>query len=348
LVQITRTTVVAAAELSPALIARWAAIVEGDAGFASPFFHPSFTSAVARVRRGVSVAVFFQDGEALAFLPFQFRSPAHWLVGAAERVGGHFSDFFGLVAVPGVVLSPRQILNGTGLSVFDFSHLDAGQFTRGLAGERPEAGLRADLNGDWADYWAARKRDEKAFVADTDRQERRIAEALGPLRFTFSSGSSTELQALITAKRAQYQRTGADDALAPRWTRALLETMLHSSSEGCTAVLSTLHAGDTWIASHIGLKSDRVFHYWFPVYNPDVSRFGPGRLLLKMLIQGASASGCRTVDFGAGDHPSKRKFATLEYAVTRGLWYTPGPRAFCFRAAQSIAWRLKREAAPAA
>ena len=71
------------------------------------------------------------------------------------------------------------------------------------------------------------------------------------------------LRQLIKWKRHQYHRTGVADVFARRWTNALLER-IHATRSGMFAgVLSTLSAGDSIVAMHMGMRSASVLHCGF-------------------------------------------------------------------------------------
>ncbi|MHB1206368.1 MAG: GNAT family N-acetyltransferase [Rhodospirillaceae bacterium] len=333
--------VVPARDLPAGDITAWRSIIATNSpALDSPFFSPDFTLAAAQAHDDVYVAAIRDRGLPLAYLPFQFAGPWQRRAGAAERVGGHLSDFFGVIAGPDLQFAPADLLQLTRLNAFTFSHLCADQ-AETLGSEKPEQGSRANMGTDWQAYWAARCVSEKAFAADTERSRRKIAETLGELRFTFDDRDPAAFDHLIAAKRVQYKKTGVADALEQPWTRMLLGTLARSRAIHCTGVVSTLYAGDTWVASHFGISSPRTLHYWFPVYNPELSRFSPGRLLLRALLEAAAGRRIATVDFGAGDAAYKRKFATESYKVFRGDWYKPGLTSFGYRMAQSLTWRLK-------
>jgi CelD/BcsL family acetyltransferase involved in cellulose biosynthesis len=332
--------VIPARDLAASDLAAWRAMTATNPALDNPFFSPDFTLAVADARDDVYVAAICDRGLPLAYLPFQFAGPWQRRAGAAERVGGHLSDFCGVIAGPDLHLAPAELLQLARLNAFAFSHLCAEQAEM-LEGEKPVDGLRANLASGWDGYWTERRTAEKTFTADTDRSRRKIAEALGELRFTFSEHDPAAFEHLIAAKRAQYAKTGVADALEAPWTRTLLGALARSKAIHCTGVVSTLYAGDTWVASHFGISSPRTLHYWFPVYNPELSRFSPGRLLLRAILEAAAARRIATVDFGAGDAVYKRKLATARYQVFRGDWYRPGLTAFGYRVAQSLNWRLK-------
>lgn len=324
------------------VVQRWRAITAEDPLFESPFYSVDFVQAVAQVHPDVRVAVLRQGQEMRGFLPFQFTGRWGRFLGAAERVGGGMSDYFGLIAAPGARLHPKELLRLCRLTSLEFSHLDETQTRLGLHGKQPEVGHRVRLStGGATAYWAGLRKTDKRFVADSERCLRKLAEAHGPLRFEFmASDIGVELARLIETKRAQYRRTGVGDPLATGWCEDLLRVLAANDSSDCQGILSTLYSGDTWVASHFGLRNNRVLHYWFPVYNLDMKAFSPGRLLLKAMIEAADAVSIRSIDFGAGDQPAKREFSNENHTYFRDVWSVPGPRSLCFRAIQSVGWRL--------
>lgn len=302
----------------------------------------AFARAVAAARPGVRVCVLERAGRPVGFLPFQFAGRWGRLLGAAEPVGHGMSDYFGLVAAPGVRVTPARLLRLAGLTSLLFDHLDESQGAFGLNGEDPEPGLRIDLPAGPEAYWQALRAADKSLLADTERRRRKLIEQVGPLRFQLQAANAgAALEALIHHKRQQYARTGVGDSLAEDWKRALLRELAAGRDPLCQGVLSVLEAGDTWVAMHFGLRQGGLLHYWFPVYNPDLKQASPGRQLLKAIIDASGEAGITTIDRGAGDQPAKRDFATSRHTYHRGLWQNPGPRALCYRAALSARWRLK-------
>ena len=308
---------------------------------ASPFLGPAFAEAAA-MSLAVFAAFVFEDNRVVAVFPFQFPDAFHRLLGAAERVGGELSDRAGIVAVPDFRITAPELLTLARLRSFLFTHLSQGEIDRGLTGEKPEIGLVIDFAEGAEAFWAERRRSDVRFVRDTERRKRRLEADLGPIRFVpHAVDPSAALQSLIKAKRAQYRRTGVGDPFDIHWANSLLQALSGCVQPECTAVLSSLYAGDTWIASHFGLRCRDTLHYWFPVYNPEAHKVAPGRLLLAATIDAAAVLGIRRIDRGQGDSPSKRDFATGEQRFWRGLWYRPGIRSFCYRVERGLRWKLE-------
>jgi CelD/BcsL family acetyltransferase involved in cellulose biosynthesis len=319
----------------------WNRLCRSCRALRSAFYSYAYARAVAEVRSGIRVAVVERSGAPIAFLPFQYSGWLARLCWAAEPVGGNMTDYFGLVAPSSFEIASTDLLRLSGLASFLFTHLDETQLDHGLDGEKPEAGIRIDLANGAVAYWANLGRLNHRLIGDTERRMRKLVEALGPVRFEFRVPQPTAaLDHLIETKRRQYARTGVEDSLAAPWRRALLHRLAESDDQLCYGIVSTLHAGDTWVASHFGLGCPSTLHYWFPVYNDRLRAYAPGRLLLKCIIDSAEEHGVSIIDRGAGDSPAKRDFATSSHLYYRGFWRRPSARATVFHLAMSVKWRL--------
>jgi len=333
-------TTVPANQLGAEELARWKRLCESEEHLATPFLSPAYTQCVAQSRSGVHVCVIRDSFGGMAFLPYQFRTRLHGLMGWAERVSGELSDHFGLIAERGFVIDTDTLLRLSGLSCLYFTHLDEHQRVHGLGGEQPETGLMIQI-GDLAAYKEKLYATKRKAITEIDRVQKKLEQRYGPISFDFQTADRhATLERLILQKRSQYARTGAGDPLAERWTRQLLARLADRTDDDCAGVLSTMSAGDTWVSCHFGIRSKTTLHYWFPVYNQELKVYSPGHLLFKYMIEAAHQNGIETIDDGAGDSPAKRIFANSEYVLYRGLWQTSGAGAWVYRAGCAAKWRL--------
>ncbi len=324
-------------------VALWRSFLQSSPAFAAPFLSHAYAVTAERCFGGVHVVKFERGGQPVGFFPFQYRSSLHRLAGIGEAASGYLADYFGLVAAPEFKISDGELLRAAGLNAIYFTHLEETQTAFGLTGAQPELGVRIDFPDGGKAFWDLRRKLDKKFTGDTERRERRLIEAHGPLRFVFRHADGKgELQKLIEAKRAQYARTGVKDSMGEASTRRFLEMLSDVSDPDCRATLSTLHAGDQWIGSHFGLMHGSTLHYWFPVYNPQMRNFGPGRLLIKAIIDTAAENGVTRIDRGAGDSQAKLDFETSRHRFLRGMWSKPGLVSLGYRATLSAQWRLQR------
>jgi CelD/BcsL family acetyltransferase involved in cellulose biosynthesis len=333
--------VVRPGELSEDERAAWKGLCQNSQIFANPFFSVSFSDALAACGVDIRVCVLKNGGRPVGFFPYQFANRFARSLSAAERAGEEMSDYCGLIADSDFQIEPRQLLSLSRISSFTFSHLDETQKRYGLSGEKPEAGLMAQMPRGGAAYWQEICERDKALASDTKRRLRRLTEQYGPLRFVFGEESPHGfIEDLIKKKRSQYKRTGKTDSLSKSWKRRLLHRVADFRDPDFTGVLSTLHAGDTWVASHFGIRSRNVLHYWFPIYNREMEKFSPGRLLYKSIVEATDVNGITVIDRGAGDALFKKDFCNAAHTYLRGRWQRPGLKSLAFSAAMSAKWRF--------
>jgi CelD/BcsL family acetyltransferase involved in cellulose biosynthesis len=307
------------------------------------FLSYAYTDSIASCVPLVRVCRIMQNGRTVAFFPFQYRSIVHAVAGIGERLGGELSDYFGLVAEPGFRIEAKALLRLSGLRSLFFTHLDESQRDKGLVGDKKEVGHRIDFPQGGEVFWEEKGRTDKKFVSDTERRERNLVREYGSMSFVYSeTDAAGPLDRLIAQKRAQYHRTRVEDALSGNRTRTILNALCHSRDPQCSGIVSTLHVGETWVASHFGLRSGSTLHYWFPVYNPALKAYAPGRILLKQIIQCSQLYGLERIDRGAGDSVAKRDFATAQNFFSTGLWQQPGIVAAAHRVGLGAGWRIAR------
>ena len=336
-------------ELTGEEVTAWDHLLQGDLRRA--FMSRHYVSAGAETGNDVVVLVLYDEGRTpCGFLPLQKSPGMRGAAGIYEPAGDVMTDYFGLVAVEGMVIDIAQILAATRgkINAVLFSHLDQTQARFGLSGAETRVGLRTwlSLSPEQAasDYWVNLRKSDKKLVYDTERREKKLINEVGPITFEWHSRQpEADMAWLIEAKKAQYARTGK--AQAPLFDSrkvALLKRLLPSQDENCQGVLSTLRCGEEIIAVHFGLRCHGMLHVWFPVYNPKYSSYSPGRILFRHLFARAATEGIQVFDRGEGDTQAKRDFANEMHIFYRGLWHVAGWRGLCARIVLGAYWRLQR------
>lgn len=332
--------IVRPSELSGDDIDLWTAFCAADPSLAHPFFSFAFARTVDAVRPHVRVAVLRKRGETVGFLPFQFSGWATRALGAAERVGGDLADRFGVIAGAPLGLSSRELLHLAGLNSVSYSFLPAEQLRHGLTSQRATTGQRVRLPRDPEAFWPTLKATSRKFAYNVERSERLVARGLGPIEFTSRADPASELPRLIEMKGAQYLRTEGTNPLSLAWKVELLRQLLRNPAPYCTATLATLYAGGNWLASHLGLMSGTVLHYWYPVYNPAYSQLSPGNILAKHLVLSAISEGIEFFDLGGYGH-YKDHFRPESYEYYAGFWRSGRIRGLISQAEKSLEWRIE-------
>lgn len=314
-----RTTVSVAPlrELPAATLEQWSAWhAAAPPGLDSPFLSPAFALAADRAGHEVEVALVEREGCPVGLLPYERRGREGWSIAhPMNDAQGVLGDAAGL--------TPSALLHGVGLDRIHFDHAPAGQepfrSRRERVAESPRLVLTAGFEA-WARGRPAAAPDPLARLRTLGN---RLAREHGPLRFE-ARAEPALLDRLLEWKSAQYRRSGLADLFAQRRHRRLLAELLAEPGLGC---LSSLHAGPHVVALHFGLVSARVWHWWFPAYDPVFARHSSGLLLLVEMARTAAALGFAAIDLGKGPEPYKRRFASEAVELCEGLLDDPAERA---------------------
>jgi CelD/BcsL family acetyltransferase involved in cellulose biosynthesis len=152
------------------------------------------------------------------------------------------------------------------------------------------------------------------FRGNLRRRARKLEAAAGPLALERVDGSAgrAAVDAALTDgwrmeaagwKGARKTAIACDARLAARY-RALA---LASAARG-TLALYFLTAGGRRVAFHFGLVEDGVYYLFKPAFDPALSGFGPGHLLIERVARDLIARGIGELDLLGNDAPWKREW----------------------------------------
>lgn len=323
-----RVTPVRADELDASLCRRWDELRRADASLASPYFCFEYVQAVGRVRPDVRIGVIECDGLVQGFFPYQKHS--RWV---AAPVGGRLSDCHGLIADPVLDLGAQDLLRACGLHIWDFDHVPASQRVFAPHATRHDVSPLMDVREGFAAYVERRRTAGAQRVSQMLRKARKLERELGDVRFEADCRDPRALAQVVQWKREQCRRTGVVDFLGWGWTTAMLEQIAAVDTPSFAGRLSVLWHGDAMLAAHFGMRSDAVWHWWFPGYNEAFGDYSPGGVLLLKVAEAAAQSGLHHVDLGKGDDAYKRSFATDTLPLVEGSVQLPS---------WSSRWRMAR------
>ena len=119
-------------------------------------------------------------------------------------------------------------------------------------------------------------------------------------------------------KSAQRERSKTFNVLELDWVRAFLKRLKTTDADGFQGLISTLRANGQILAVHLGMRTPRVLHYWFPAFDMNYQRYSPGSLLLLDIAQECAHLGIGRIDLGKGDDPYKQSLANACDTVAEG------------------------------
>jgi CelD/BcsL family acetyltransferase involved in cellulose biosynthesis len=315
-----RVTVLRPGDLGPEQARRWAEFQHVSPVMLSPFLSLAFAQAVGRHRPGARVAVVEEAGEIQAFLPFELVSRT-----MAVPIGSPMNDLHGFIH-SGAVIDARSVVKQAGLRGWRFGQAPAGQdalVPYHYAGTAADASA-IDLSGGYESYFASRT---KSLSTKITRQRRSLARRVGPVSLEWQSARPGEsLRQLIAWKSGKYHGTKTlfSDPSASR----ILEQAGSAENEYCRGIVSVLRAGQRPVAINLGLTGPRGLTGWFAAYDPELSRFSPGTMLVLAVAEEAASRGITYFDLGYGQDSYKLRLANTSYPVAGGaVWVSRTERA---------------------
>lgn len=329
--------VVSAKEIDAGLAETWRALQANNPALGSPYFGPRYTQLTAEVRDNVYVGILREAGEVVALLPFQrvFRRVG-W------PVSGPMSDYQAIICAQGTRFDVRAFLRGCGLDMLEFDHLVASQphlrpFHRAVA-----ASPIIDVSGGYDAYVEERRKAGSKNIKKINRMARVLERDVGEVRYERHVLDREVLDKLVAWKRYQCKTTGTPDLFAQGWTLDLLRRIYETQEEDFAGVLSAVWAGDELAAAHMGMRSNRVWHYWFPSYNRDLHSFSPGLVLLLWMVEQAPELGLEYIDLGKGDSQYKDRLKNGEILVAEGRLALPSVTTLVTLASEGGARLMRR------
>ncbi len=318
--------VVKAEQLTIADRVLWRAMIDANPDLASPYFRWEFTEIAARISPDATVAILTKGGRTIGYFPHQRRGSA------IQPLGAPMNDYHGVIAMPGEAPSLATVaalLDAPRLNVSAWvGPSGAGEMRETLMTVTPEEGF---------DTWYAERRATWGkYFKDKERARRSLEAELGPIRVERSLTDPALLDRLIGLKRDQYARTGRHDIFACGWTRDLLHALMASRHGDFGASMAALWAGDRLTAIEYSLHAGDRYHFWFPAYQPELSRCSPGILLTMDTMRLGCEAGFRVFDFGFGGEGYKKYFCNATQTVREAVILKPGVGAMLSDAAVGL------------
>jgi CelD/BcsL family acetyltransferase involved in cellulose biosynthesis len=303
-------------KLTPEELAVWSEIQLANPTLSSPYFRPEFTQAVAAVRDDVEVGVLEESGRAVGFLPFQRTG---W--GGGRPVGGRLSDYHAVVAAQDLVIDPRELVRGCGLSSWHFDHLVAGNPAFEPFSWTSDESPYIDISEGFDAYVSQRsstRGNVRGIVSEYGQKKRKLEREIGPVRFEWHVADRSILDTMIEWKSEQYRRTKMDNIFVFPWVVKLLNKIMEFDSPHIAPVLSVTYVADQIAAINFGMRAGEVLHPWFPAYNVDFGKYSPGTLHWVATLQTAESMGVRRIDLVSGGESYKQRFMSGSIRVLRG------------------------------
>ena len=308
-----KVTVIRASELDDACKGHWTKIQRSDSNLISPYFCIEFTEALAAVRNDVYVAVIEDGPKIIGFFPFHRRR-----LGFGRPIGLGLSDYHGVIADADAEWSADELLKGCRLVRWKFDHLIASQAPFQSYHQTVEQSPIIEVAEGFDAYTERRIQMGGSGLKTIQRRARRLKNEHEEYRFIEFDMGADRLDQVFALKSAQCRETGAYDYFSLSWTREFVQRLHAMRTSNFSGVLSSVLVGERCVAVHFGIRSDKVWHWWFPCYAHSFRRYSPGLILLTEIIRSAASSGLHYVDLGKDIVRYKSNLMTGSVAVASG------------------------------
>jgi CelD/BcsL family acetyltransferase involved in cellulose biosynthesis len=318
-----KVSLISGRELGGDLARTWLQLQDENSDLASPFFHSEFTKAIASVRDDVEIAVIESDGKIAGFFPFHRNGRR-----VGYPVGEIISDYQGVICAKDFRFSPTELLRHCRLIGWEFDHVPTSQSSFAPFQLSTEPSPQMDVSCGYEAYVEERRRASSELFKKMRNLSRRVERDIGPLRYVAHSTDRASFATVLSWKSDQYRRSKKHDLLAPGWKREAMDYIFTTQAEGLRGILSLLYAGDRLIAGHFGMRSQQVWHYWFPSYDTDAAGYSPGLMLLLKMAEQAPGTGAKVIDLGKGVSPYKLRLMNSSSMLASGSVELPSWRSF--------------------
>jgi CelD/BcsL family acetyltransferase involved in cellulose biosynthesis len=299
-------------ELPNELRETWSDTQASNQSIRSPFFRPEFFDIVSMFRDDVCIAILEQDA-AIGFFPFQ-----HGPRKSAKPVGSPLSDFQGLISPNATKWNIADVLRSCGLKSWRFDHALADQIEISDHQCTVEPSPYIDLSEGFDAYDSNRpNRGAKSF-SNLRRAMRSASKTIGELSFEFDAKDKKVFEQIIAWKRQQYASASSLDPFDFPWSIRTLEELVSRNDDTLRGVVSALYFGKRLAAAHLGMRSARTLHYWFPAYDPALAEYSPGMICLLEIAKQAGHHSIARIDLGKGDETYKRRLLSGVTEVAAG------------------------------
>lgn len=295
----------------------WRAFQSANPALASPYFSLEFAQALAASRRDTVAIALTQNGTTSGFLPLHVSR-----TGVARPLGGPMGDHHGVISPDGSV-DLATALAAVRIGALRFHGALASQSASGTLMHETQPSWVVDMSDGFEAFMEGRRAHDAKAMRNIRARRRKLDESGCEAVFRIDDRRRDAFETLFAMKREQYRRTRAVDVFVAPWARALVDHLFIHRGPDFGGQLSTLEIDGKLAAAHFGMRSRDTLHYWFPVYDPQFSAFGPGLLLFLEMAQAMNADDVRQIHLGPGDFNFKKRLANTSFEISAGQWTRP-------------------------
>lgn len=308
-----KVTVIKANEISDELRKIWYDIQRESDELSSPYFSHQFTSAVASVYPDSYVGVIEDENRITGFFPF--HKDHH---GNGGPIGRDMSDYQGVIIKKNYSWSVEELIRKCNLRTWSFDHLLISQEQfEPYHSARTESPI-LDLSRGFEVYKQERNDAGTQQIRQIHRRIRQLEHEIGVIQFNAHIDDISVFKQMVSWKIAQYKQTNSHNDFDDPRIGKLLERIFYIQNHDFSGLLSVLFVEDAPAAIHMGMRSDQVWHWWYPSYSVNYKKYSPGLILLLKMAEYSEPLGINMIDLGKGAFHYKKRLMNSSIPIAEG------------------------------
>jgi hypothetical protein len=140
--------------------------------------------------------------------------------------------------------------------------------------------------------------------SDSKRRRRKLEKEIGPVTFMWQDNREETIAFCIQCKSAQFQIS--QELFAEPSNVYFLKELAQNG----LLIVSSLSAGDTLLAVHLGAFWEDRFYSWITTYDSQYAAYAPGRLMTESILESNYQRGHQEFDFLKCGESYKWNYAT--------------------------------------
>jgi len=301
-------------ELSSEQLEQWEKLQHSNPSLWSPYFNLEFIELVAHVRNDVKIIVVSKQSASIGFLPCQINTSR-----IVRPVAGALSDNHGIICAQDTNITISKMLSELRLKRFEYNHFLGSQKSFLLNTFMSDVSPIIDLSRGFEYYLSDLKKKKSKLESKIRKAYRRLEQDSCTIEFNLFSTDKKDLEFVIKTKQQQFLNTLGIDPFQHDWIRGLFNKLFEIKKDNFEGVLSTFKINGQLAAAHFGMKNNKVWHWWFPVYDRSFQQYTPGLLILFEMAKKISELDVAYIDLGKDKVQYKRMFSNNHIVLLEGI-----------------------------
>ncbi len=313
----------------------WRKLTSRNTPYSSPFYQYDFTLLVSRCDLIVDVVLGYHNNKIVFILPVQYKNRFNSLIGFSEKIAAHLADY------SGAIVDITQNFNITKLplqyTILDHVPESSIKPFSDQVSSYQELSSQIILETTWQKMG---KKIGNKFLDEINTSQSNLEKEFGLIEFKLQNENIENLEHLLFSINKECSVQKVISPFKDKWTVLLLRQLFFADKGDVTPIMSTLNAGNRWIASMFGIEANGVIHYWFYNNDPNADIYTPLNILIYQVMKASVNNNFTCIDLGFGQKEFKEKLCSQFISLYKMEFVNNSINAKTIKLINSLLWKL--------